>query len=296
MPEELTVTDYSRPRRSWRRRACARPSRRPAARPTSRRHPRRRRNPSRRPPRAGSIATLRTGSDPMAMTQADLSSIEEAIATGALKVRFADNREVTYRSLARCARSATRSPRRSAPSRRRCAPPTPASAESDPCRAPRRRSGRSPGLPRGPAVRRAQALGVVTEGGRMMAPGWAGGATASRPAPAPPTSRSARLWPAFATALATSCATRARDPTRSRCARPTRSAPASPSSPTTDPTGSTTRSATFGTNGVRPPTSPGQHVRRLQRLGWLSMLEGGDALVRRITPRDRTGMRRVRSS
>lgn len=36
----------------------------------------------------------------MAMTQADLSAIEEAIATGAMKVRFADNREVTYRSLA----------------------------------------------------------------------------------------------------------------------------------------------------------------------------------------------------
>ena len=36
----------------------------------------------------------------MAMTRADLDAIEEAIATGALKVRFADNREVTYRSLA----------------------------------------------------------------------------------------------------------------------------------------------------------------------------------------------------
>lgn len=36
----------------------------------------------------------------MALNQADLASIEEAIATGALKVRFADNREVTYRSLA----------------------------------------------------------------------------------------------------------------------------------------------------------------------------------------------------
>ncbi|WP_066924555.1 hypothetical protein [Methylobacterium sp. CCH5-D2] len=35
----------------------------------------------------------------MPWTQADLDAINEAIATGASKVRFADNREVTYRSL-----------------------------------------------------------------------------------------------------------------------------------------------------------------------------------------------------
>lgn len=34
----------------------------------------------------------------MAFTAADLSTIEEAIATGALRVRFADGREVTYQS------------------------------------------------------------------------------------------------------------------------------------------------------------------------------------------------------
>ncbi|WP_375455725.1 phage head-tail joining protein [uncultured Methylobacterium sp.] len=33
-------------------------------------------------------------------TSADLASLDKAIATGATKVRFADNREVTYRSLA----------------------------------------------------------------------------------------------------------------------------------------------------------------------------------------------------
>lgn len=33
-------------------------------------------------------------------TQADLVALDKAIATGALKVRFADGREVTYRSLA----------------------------------------------------------------------------------------------------------------------------------------------------------------------------------------------------
>lgn len=32
-------------------------------------------------------------------TQQDLLNIDRAIATGATKVRFADNREVTYRSL-----------------------------------------------------------------------------------------------------------------------------------------------------------------------------------------------------
>jgi hypothetical protein len=36
----------------------------------------------------------------MAWTQADLAAINEAIALGARKVRFADNREVEYRSLA----------------------------------------------------------------------------------------------------------------------------------------------------------------------------------------------------
>ncbi|GJD51095.1 hypothetical protein OPKNFCMD_3846 [Methylobacterium crusticola] len=36
----------------------------------------------------------------MAWTTADLDAINQAIATGASKVRFADNREVTYRSLA----------------------------------------------------------------------------------------------------------------------------------------------------------------------------------------------------
>lgn len=33
-------------------------------------------------------------------TDADLTALNEAIATGALKVRYADGREVTYRSLA----------------------------------------------------------------------------------------------------------------------------------------------------------------------------------------------------
>lgn len=33
-------------------------------------------------------------------TLADLENLDRAIATGATKVRFADNREVTYRSLA----------------------------------------------------------------------------------------------------------------------------------------------------------------------------------------------------
>lgn len=33
-------------------------------------------------------------------TDADLRALDKAIATGATKVRFADNREVTYRSLA----------------------------------------------------------------------------------------------------------------------------------------------------------------------------------------------------
>ena len=32
-------------------------------------------------------------------TSADLAALDKAIATGALKVRFADNREVVYRSL-----------------------------------------------------------------------------------------------------------------------------------------------------------------------------------------------------
>lgn len=32
-------------------------------------------------------------------TSADLASLDAAIATGAMKVRFADGREVTYRSL-----------------------------------------------------------------------------------------------------------------------------------------------------------------------------------------------------
>ena len=32
-------------------------------------------------------------------TQADLTNLDKAIATGATKVRFADNREVTYRSI-----------------------------------------------------------------------------------------------------------------------------------------------------------------------------------------------------
>lgn len=36
----------------------------------------------------------------MAWTVEDLDTINEAIATGASKVRFADGREVTYRSLA----------------------------------------------------------------------------------------------------------------------------------------------------------------------------------------------------
>lgn len=36
----------------------------------------------------------------MAFTTADAVDLREAIATGALKVRFADGREVTYRSLA----------------------------------------------------------------------------------------------------------------------------------------------------------------------------------------------------
>jgi hypothetical protein len=33
-------------------------------------------------------------------TTADLAALDRAIATGALKIRFADGREVTYRSLA----------------------------------------------------------------------------------------------------------------------------------------------------------------------------------------------------
>lgn len=33
-------------------------------------------------------------------TQADLANLDKAMATGASKVRFADNREVTYRTLA----------------------------------------------------------------------------------------------------------------------------------------------------------------------------------------------------
>lgn len=36
----------------------------------------------------------------MAWTTADLDAINEAIASGARKVRFADNREVEYRTLA----------------------------------------------------------------------------------------------------------------------------------------------------------------------------------------------------
>lgn len=36
----------------------------------------------------------------MAFTQADVVALERAIALGATKVRFADNREVAYRSLA----------------------------------------------------------------------------------------------------------------------------------------------------------------------------------------------------
>lgn len=36
----------------------------------------------------------------MPWTQEDLDAINEAIASGASKVRFADNREVTYRSIA----------------------------------------------------------------------------------------------------------------------------------------------------------------------------------------------------
>lgn len=32
-------------------------------------------------------------------TQTDLANLDRAIATGAMKVRFADNREVTYRSI-----------------------------------------------------------------------------------------------------------------------------------------------------------------------------------------------------
>lgn len=34
------------------------------------------------------------------MTKTDLAALEAAIATGATKVRYADGREVTYRSLA----------------------------------------------------------------------------------------------------------------------------------------------------------------------------------------------------
>lgn len=36
----------------------------------------------------------------MAFAQSDIDALEAAIATGALKVRYADGREVTYRSLA----------------------------------------------------------------------------------------------------------------------------------------------------------------------------------------------------
>ena len=36
----------------------------------------------------------------MAVTRDDVEQLEKAIRTGATKVRFADNREVTYRSLA----------------------------------------------------------------------------------------------------------------------------------------------------------------------------------------------------
>lgn len=35
----------------------------------------------------------------MAYTQADIDALKDAIKTGALKVRYADGREVTYRSL-----------------------------------------------------------------------------------------------------------------------------------------------------------------------------------------------------
>lgn len=36
----------------------------------------------------------------MAFQQSDLTALEAAIATGALKVRYSDGREVTYRTLA----------------------------------------------------------------------------------------------------------------------------------------------------------------------------------------------------
>lgn len=36
----------------------------------------------------------------MAVTQADIDALERAVATGESKVRFADGREVTYRSVA----------------------------------------------------------------------------------------------------------------------------------------------------------------------------------------------------
>ena len=36
----------------------------------------------------------------MAYSQADIDALKRAIATGASKVRFSDNREATYRSLA----------------------------------------------------------------------------------------------------------------------------------------------------------------------------------------------------
>ena len=36
----------------------------------------------------------------MAFSSADLATVEAAIATGALKVRYADGREVTYQSVA----------------------------------------------------------------------------------------------------------------------------------------------------------------------------------------------------
>ena len=36
----------------------------------------------------------------MAMTTADIDALDAAIASGASKVRFADGREITYRSLA----------------------------------------------------------------------------------------------------------------------------------------------------------------------------------------------------
>lgn len=35
----------------------------------------------------------------MAVTQGDIDALDAAIATGALRVRYADGREVTYRSL-----------------------------------------------------------------------------------------------------------------------------------------------------------------------------------------------------